>query len=520
LQKIKSAFDPGNQLNPGKIAAPAGKALLKIDGVTTRGQFDRTIPMHVRLANADSLHCNGNAACYNFDADDAMCPSWKATRERRHSPKGRASLMREWLRLLAKAGSDPVAESDKLRREGALARWPLRMLNAMRPASREDFSHAVKEAMDGCLACKSCSGQCPIKVDVPAFRSRFLELYHGRYPRPLKDYLVASIEFGLPWLAHAPGVYNALVGNSLSQAILAKLGLVSLPRFRGKRIGPTLAARGVQQATPEALEAIPAAERRKSVVVVPDAFTLHFEGELVIAFCELLQRLGFRPWLAPYRPNGKPLHVLGFLKAFHGVAERNASMLNALAATGVPLVGLDPSLTLTYRSEYAKELRPESAPNVMLPQEWLAARLDEWPQAGSRPGASYGLMPHCTERTNAPGAVALWPAVFRRFGLEMKVLATGCCGMAGLYGHEARNRATSKAIYGLSWAGRVANRDNAGRLLATGYSCRSQVAHIDGVAISHPIEALLGALNEERHAAPPIVVRERADFMSAHHEEY
>jgi hypothetical protein len=66
----------------------------------------------------------------------------------------------------------------------------------------------------------------------------------------------------------------------------------------------------------------------------------------------------------------------------------------------------------------------------------------------------------------------------------------------------------------------VANPDNAGRLLATGYSCRSQVAHIDGVAIPHPIEALLGALNEERHAAPPIDVRERADFMSAHHEEY
>lgn len=519
LQRIKGAFDPRNQLNPGKIAAPEGKALLKIDGVATRGQHDRTIPVHVRLANADSLHCNGNAACFNFDAHDAMCPSWKATRDRRHSPKGRASLMREWLRLLAKEGSDPVAESERLRRESAVLRWPARLLNAMSPASKDDFSHAVKDAMDGCLACKSCSGQCPIKVDVPSFRSRFLELYHGRYPRPLKDYLAASIEFGLPWFAKAPGLYNALATGSVGRAVLAKLGLVSLPRMSAG-VGRTLASRGVREATPEALAALTETARRKSVVLVQDAFTLHFEGDLVVAFCELVQRLGFQPWLAPYRANGKPLHVLGFLKAFQGVAERNARMLEAIAATGVPLVGLDPSMTLTYRFEYAKELRSQGLPNVSLPQEWLAGRLDELPRVASRAQPTYLLMPHCTERTNAAGAVGQWPILFRRFGLDMKVLATGCCGMAGLYGHEARNRATSEAIYGLSWAGRVRDPGNAGRLLATGYSCRSQAAHVDGAALAHPIQVLLAAIKEERLAAPAVAAPERADFVDAHHEEY
>ena len=520
LQQIKGAFDPRNQLNPGKIAAPLGHTLLKIDGVPTRGQHDRTIPLRVRQANADSLHCNGNAACYNFDAHDAMCPSWKATRERRHSPKGRASLMREWLRLLAQAGCDPVTESEKLRRQTSWLRWPVRVINAAASASRDDFSHAVKEAMDGCLACKSCSGQCPIKVDVPSFRSRFLELYHGRYPRPLKDYLVASIEFGLPWFARVPGAYNALVRSALGQAFLEKLGLVSLPRIRTRHVARTLAARGIREATPEALAAIPAADRAKSVVLVQDAFTMHFEGELVLAFCEFLQRAGFQPWLAPYRPNGKPLHVLGFLKAFHSVAERNARMLNALAATGVPLVGLDPSLTLTYRFEYAKELRTERAPKVVLPQEWLAEHMDDLPQMATRGGACYLLMPHCTERTNAPVAVSQWLQLFKRFGLEVKVLATGCCGMAGLYGHEARNRPTSKVIYGLSWGTHVANPANAGRLLATGYSCRSQVAHIDDIAIEHPIDVLLAALKEEHLATSNAETRERADFMAAHHEEY
>ena len=103
MQEIKAAFDPHNQLNPGKIASPPGHELTRLDAVPTRGQFDRQIPIAIRRANEDSLHCNGNAACFNFDPDDAMCPSWKATRDRKHSPKGRASLMREWLRLLAQA---------------------------------------------------------------------------------------------------------------------------------------------------------------------------------------------------------------------------------------------------------------------------------------------------------------------------------------------------------------------------------------------------------------------------------
>jgi Fe-S oxidoreductase len=212
--------------------------------------------------------------------------------------------------------------------------------------------------------------------------------------------------------------------------------------------------------------------------------------------------------------------VLGFLKAFHSVAERNARMLNALAATGVPLVGLDPSLTLTYRFEYAKELRTERPPKVVLPQEWLTEHIDDLPQMAARGGACYLLMPHCTERTNAPGAVSQWLQLFKRFGLEVKVLATGCCGMAGLYGHEARNRPTSEVIYGLSWGTHVANPANAGRLLATGYSCRSQVAHIDDIAIEHPIGVLLAALKEEPLATSNAETRERADFMAAHHEEY
>ncbi len=105
--------------------------------------------------------------------------------------------MREWLRQLAAQGFDPVEESRRLRRDAGWRTLPTRIRNTLaRRRGEPDFSHEVKEALDGCLACKSCSGQCPIKVDVPTFRSKFFELYYGRYLRPARDYVVGSIEEG------------------------------------------------------------------------------------------------------------------------------------------------------------------------------------------------------------------------------------------------------------------------------------------------------------------------------------
>ncbi len=232
LQSIKAVFDPRNQLNPGKIAAPEDGELLTIDGLPTRGQLDRTIPSDIRAEYDEAMHCNGNGACYNYDPDDAMCPSWKATRERRHSPKGRASLTREWLRQLASVGFDPAVEARRMRRERAWRAWPARIRSTIGKRRGEvDFSHEVKEAMDGCLACKSCAGQCPIKVDVPSFRSKFLELYHGRYLRPPRDYVVGSIEHLAPLLARAPRLYNALTASGPGRAGLRSLGLAESPNY-------------------------------------------------------------------------------------------------------------------------------------------------------------------------------------------------------------------------------------------------------------------------------------------------
>lgn len=558
LQRVKAAFDPHNQLNPGKIATPlsippdaagtasstppdaagsasstppdaaesasipseaAGKAsdttqaeavklvdpgLLTIDGVPTRGQLDRTIDERAWQAHAATVYCNGNGACYNYDPNDAMCPSWKATRDRVHSPKGRASLVREWLRLQGDAGVDLAEESRKKKAEGAwgfVRSFPTRTLNTLRRKREADFSHEVYDAMAGCLACKSCAGQCPIKVNVPDSRAQFLEVYHGRYLRPVRDYLIGTTESLLPALSRVAPAYNALIGNRLVDRLLSgPVGLVDSPRLSRASLSKTLAAWGVAEATPVSLGRLTEAQKARSVVIVQDAFTSHFEANLVLDIVELLSRLDIRVFVAPFSPNGKPLHVQGFLGAFARTADKQARRLRALAEFDVPLVGIDPAMTLTYRQEYVKALGPEAVPEVLMLQEWLVTRAASLVPGGlTLEGAGiedpgYRLLSHCTEKTNAPGSPKAWQQLFAAFGLELELVATGCCGMSGTYGHEARNLETSKTIYAQSWQPVVEDEANAGTLLATGYSCRSQVKRFSDTALPHPLQGLLALL--------------------------
>lgn len=488
LQQIKQAFDPNNQINPGKIATPADSypPLVKVDGVPTRGEYDRQIDERVWQSFGAAMHCNGNGACYNADPDDAMCPSWKATRDRIHSPKGRASLMREWLRLQGNSGIDVLEAEQHPPGVGTrVQRW----FNTRSSANNGDFSHQVYDAMAGCLACKSCAGQCPVKVSVPEFRSRFLNLYHQRYPRPLRDYLIGSLEFTLPWMAKIPAIYNRLMSASGVKSWLKnRVGMVDSPLIAPFPLATLMKQWEVKTATPGALARLSATEKARSVIVVQDSFTRFFEPQLLAAFIELATRIGFQVWLAPLKANGKPLHVQGFMSMFNQVARGNAQRLSALAQAGIPLVGLDPAMTLTYRQEYLKVPQVGEVPPVMLPQEWLLSALPDI--ATTVTNTVYRLLPHCTEKTNAPESAKQWQAIFARRGLVLDVQPSGCCGMSGTYGHEARNFATSQTIYSLSWSQQVTGH-NTSEPLATGYSCRSQVKRLSAIALRHPLMVLL-----------------------------
>ena len=497
VQQVKGAFDPRNQLNPGKIATPyeLGAELLKIDEVPLRGQFDRQIPINNRDQFKDGMYCNGNGACFNFDPNDAMCPSWKGTRQRIHSPKGRASLMREWLRAMSEQGVDVSKESYKVKHSNFVVKFFPRLLNTLAKRKGEfDFSNEVHESMMGCLACKSCVGQCPIKVDVPEFRAKFLELYYSRYLRPAKDYFVGSLEYIMPTMASFPKPYNWLMGSKIVNVMMSKvIGMEDSPKLSKHNLKKEMSRRGIRLATPLAIESLSPKDRKRAVIVVQDAFTSYFETELVLDTMELLSRLGFQAYLAPYLPNGKPLHVHGFLRSFEKAAKKNLDMLQNLAFYGLPMIGIDPSMTLTYRSEYVKAFgtsRP--IPKVQLMQEWLAGQSHHLQKQGiSVKDETFHMMAHCTEKTNAAPSIKDWQQVFELLGLSLVVENVGCCGMAGTYGHESRNKATSVEIYNLSWKEKVNDPTLQNKLVATGYSCRCQAKRLDALEIKHPAQILL-----------------------------
>src|SRR5690606_28692705 len=91
--------------------------------------------------------------------------------------------------------------------------------------------------------------------------------------------------------------------------------------------GISLKNSGIQYATAKVLDSLDEAERVNTVIIVQDAFTSYFETQLVIDTVQLLKILGFTVLLAPYKANGKPLHVHGFLHQFVKTAQKNADML-------------------------------------------------------------------------------------------------------------------------------------------------------------------------------------------------
>lgn len=487
LQDIKGLFDPDNRLNPGKLVAPkkVGTLYYDIDSVK-RGKFDKQIPVEVRDAYPDVMDCNGNGLCFNYSNYSPMCPSFKVTGDRVQSPKGRAGLMREWLRLLELEGVDTNALG-KAKPLGILQR----IQNTINTKRDYDYSHEVMESLKGCLACKACMGQCPVKVDVSKFRAQFFNIYYQRYLRPTKDYLVAGIEDTLPLMAAAPHVVNFASQNPISKWVIKKaIGYVDAPALSVPTLKQRLDGHSSRGYDLVALQAIPVEERSKFVLVVQDPFNTYYDAGLVYRFIQLIETLGLKPVLLPYKPNGKPTHIKGFLDKFAKTAQSSADFLNQVHSLGMPMVGIDPALVLCYRDEYKEILGANrGAFEVKLANEWLLEILQDTP-VKTMQDKQFIWFSHCTESTAKPNTANDWKKIFHHFGAKLTSVNLGCCGMAGTYGHEVDNLERSKALFDMSWKDTLSKMDRS-QVLVSGYSCRSQVKRFAGYKPKHPLEALL-----------------------------
>jgi L-lactate utilization protein LutB len=141
-----------------------------------------------------TLRCIGLGACRKSDSG-TMCPSYRATLEEEHAPRGRAHMLFELLQGEVVKGA-----------------WK---------------DEHVEASLELCLSCKPCKSECPVNVDIATYKAEFLSHYYENRPRPGRCYVYAWIDkwarlgSGVPtlsnWLTHAPGVSQA-IKNCLSMA--------------------------------------------------------------------------------------------------------------------------------------------------------------------------------------------------------------------------------------------------------------------------------------------------------------
>ncbi len=460
FRKIKRTFDPDGLFNPGKIvdAPPLGSNLRYGSGyraelVTTTFDYQE----HGSFAQAVEM-CSGLGACRKTQSG-TMCPSYMATREEAHSTRGRANTLR--LALAGQLGTSGLADD------------------------------AVREVLDLCLECRACKTECPVGVDVARMKSEFLSAWWKKYGTARAARALGNIDRIAVWASRLAPIANALGRTRAVRALNEHL--LGVDR---RRTMPAFARRTLRM---EAGSSDPAGA---DVRLFVDTFTNHFHPSIGMAALDVIARVGRRAALAPNVCCGRPLISQGLLDEARERARENAERLYALANDGRPLVFLEPSCLSAIREDVPDLLTGEErrkarvvAAQSRLFEDWLEsecaagrARLE------LRPGPSTVVLHgHCHQK--AMGDMAPATALLRRIpGATIVDPDAGCCGMAGSFGYMKNHFDVSKAVgeRRLLPAARALGANAV--LVASGTSCRQQVAAFTGVRALHAAELVQNLL--------------------------
>ncbi len=457
FEEVKDIFDPTGMMNPGKIVrAPKfdDKNLFRYNPNYTPVDFATELDWSAFPGVSGGFQgavemCNNNGACRKL-AGGTMCPSYRVTKDEKHVTRGRANVLR--LAISGQLGPDAFA------------------------------SEEMAEALKLCVSCKGCRRECPTGVDMARFKIEVLAARGKKYGHSLRDYLVGWLPYYAPLAAKMPALVNLrdrIPGLArLLEPVIGFSAQRTLPKWRRDIFRDDVYSHGPADGRP--------------VVLFADTFNRYFERENIDAALAVLVAGGYRVYL-PYplggsrRPLccGRTFLSVGRVDKARAEAQRVIDALKLFIANDVPVVGLEPSCIYSFRDEIPAMLKTEEArklATLAMPLEDFLAReaaeghLDLALGPVARKIVLHG---HCHQKSF--GGMGSVEKVLRMVpDIEIEMVESSCCGMAGSFGYAAETIDVSRAMGELSLLPAVRKAPEDAVIVADGTSCRHQIE--DGAA--------------------------------------
>lgn len=460
FRAFKGIWDPEWRMNPGKITEPYGQ----LRNLRTGAQYHPAeLPTHFHYPDDTNrfsramMRCVGIGECRRTQ-EGTMCPSYRVTKEEEHSTRGRARLLYEML-------MGDVVDGWKDKR--------------------------VKNALDLCLSCKGCKGDCPVNVDMATYKSEFLSHHYKGKLRPRSAYAFGMIYRWARLAALAPRVANFFT-QTPGFARFSKWLTGADPRRKIPAFAKQTFKRWFFHSSRTRVTEQP-------VILWADTFNNHFFPETLKAAVEVLEAAGFRVVVPrALLCCGRPLYDYGFLDRAKQLLRRILDELREEIRNGVPVVGLEPSCVAVFRDELTNLFPADEDALRLKTQTFTLAEFLQKKAPQFRPPVLVQeaiVHGHCHQK--AIMKMDAEKELFKKMKLDFTIVDSGCCGMAGSFGYEKGEHYKVSVQAGelvLLPAVRSASRNAI--IIADGFSCREQILQQTDRKPLHTAEVIQLALRK------------------------